>query len=144
MLCKWWDRKAEIHLEEGRLRNGVAIVLEQKHLYWYLDWRTLRKAGKLKELTYGQLPLEHLRQGKVRWKNFGGASTQENQEDSVNTVIIRLMATLFNITIIQALRLNFGQWRRCSWGPVCDHQQEVVNQSPRKGILVVLVDEWNA
>ncbi|CAH3045038.1 unnamed protein product [Porites lobata] len=37
MLCKWWDRKAEIHLEEGRLRNGVAIVLEQKHLYWYLD-----------------------------------------------------------------------------------------------------------
>ena len=53
------------------------------------------------------------------------------------------MATLFNITIIQALRLNFGQWRRCRWGPVCDHQQEVVNQSPRKGILVVL-DEWNA
>ena len=34
---KWRDRKAEIHLEEGRLRNGVAIVLEQKHLYWYLD-----------------------------------------------------------------------------------------------------------
>ena len=109
----------------------------------------------------------------VRWKNFGETSTQDGHKlyysgrddkhehgvgflvhkDMVNTVmscrpvssrliIIRLRATPLNITIVQA------------YAPTTDHDdeeledfydqlQEVLDQAPKKDILVVQGD-WNA
>jgi len=109
----------------------------------------------------------------VRWKNFGETSTQDGHKlyysgrddkhehgvrflvhkDTVNTVmscrpvssrliIIRLRATPLNITIVQV------------YAPTTDHDdeeledfydqlQEVLDQAPKKDILVVQGD-WNA
>ena len=60
----------------------------------------------------------------------------------MNTVIIRLLAILFNITIIQAYTPTSDN-DDDAVDDFYDHQPEVVNQSPKKGILVV-IGEWNA
>ena len=109
----------------------------------------------------------------VRWKNFGETSTEEGHKlyfsgkedkhelgvgflvhnDIVNTVIgcrtvssrlivIRLRASPFNITIIQAYAPT-SDYDDDAVEVFYDHLQEILDQSPKKDILVVLGD-WNA
>ena len=55
-----------------RVRNNITIGA------WNV--RTLRMAGKLEELSFEQVPLEHFSifgLCEVRWKNFGETSTEE-------------------------------------------------------------------
>ena len=109
----------------------------------------------------------------VRWKNFGETSTEEGHklyfsgkedkhehgvgflvhDDIVNTVkgcrtvssrliVIRLRASPFNITIIPAYAPTSDN-DDDAVEDFYDHLQEILNQSPKKDIPVVLGD-WNA
>jgi len=114
-----------------------------------------------------------LRLCRVRWKNFGETSTEEGHKlhfsgkedkheqgigflvhkDIVNTVIgcrpvssrvitSRLRASPFNITIIQTYA-PASDYDDDAVGDFYDHLQEILDQSLKKDILVVLGD-WNA
>ena len=109
----------------------------------------------------------------VRWKNFGEISTKEGHklhfsrkedkheqgvgflvhDDIVNTVmgcrrvssrliVIRLRASPFNITIIQAYAPT-SDYDDDVVEDFYDHLQEILDQFPKKDILVALGD-WNA
>ena len=106
----------------------------------------------------------------MRWKNFGETTTEEGHnvflsgkeekhehgvgflvdKDIVNTVMgcrpvssrlitIRLRALPFNITIVQA----YTPTSDCDDNKIeefCDHIQDVIDQTPKKDILVVQGD----
>ena len=109
----------------------------------------------------------------VRWENFGETSTDEGHKlyfsgkeekhvhgvgflvhkDIVNTVmgyrpvssrliVIRLRASVFNITIIQAYAPT-SDYDDDAVEDFYDRLQEILDQSRKKDILVVLGD-WNA
>ncbi|CAH3163089.1 unnamed protein product [Porites evermanni] len=61
---------------------------------------------------------------------------------SSRLVVIRLRASPFNITIIQAYALT-SDYDDDAVEDFYDHLQEILDQSPKKDILVVLGD-WNA
>ena len=111
--------------------------------------RTLRAAGKLKELTH---EMERYRWNllglaEMRWTSFGETSTEERHKvyfsgKKDRLITIRLKATPFNMTVIQV------------YAPTSDYDdsevedfygqlQEVKEETPKKDNLVVLGD-WNA
>ena len=57
----------------------------------------------------------------------------------MNTVIIRLMVTVFNITIIQVYAPTSDN-DDDAVDDFYDHQPKVVNQSPRKAFLLCLAN----
>ena len=109
----------------------------------------------------------------MKWKNFGKTTTEEGQmvffsgkenkhehgvgflvhKDIVNTVMgsrpvssrlitIRLRAVPFNINIVQAYA-PASDYNDNKIEEFCDHLQNVIDQTPKKDILVVQGD-WNA
>ena len=171
-------RPSAVHQDGGvKYATDASLKIRGRDNIIIVTWntRTLRAAGKLKELTH---EMERYRWnilgvGEMRWKNSGETATEEGHmvffsgkeenyehgvgflvhKDIVNTVMgyrpvssrlitIRLRAVPFNITIVQAYAPT-SQYDDSEIEEFYDQLQNVIDRTPKKGILVVQGD-WNA